>query len=694
MPPTDSFFNPKTLVFAGPVFLGAFLLFQIQPLISKYILPWFGSSASVWTAAMIFFQTALFLGYAYAHASVRYLRPRFQIILHSSLILAALLLLPIIPSPDWKPASGDGDPTLRIFLLLIVSAGLPYFILSSTSPLLQHWFNKTGAGAYPYRLYSLSNAASLLALTSYPLFFEPLMTLKTQAVFWSAGFAVFAAAKLAVMAKVWKSPLNPAAEALPRETPAGTGPLSWKTKLFWLWTATTASLLMLAVTNDVTQDFAPIPFLWILFLGIYLISFIVVFQNSEWYSEKRRGYITSFIILLLFLTLGLHFGIPIGYLIFFFSFLLFTASMICHGELALSKPEPRRLTSFYLFISAGGALGGLFSGLIAPLIFKGYFEIYIGIFLVIAIIAVLFYRDYGWGAIYFQRRPARMIILTTSLIFSALLIAFDLKSYFDVPLFTTRNFYGALSILEYDRDDPSLRSYILLNGITQHGSQFLDSEKRRLPVSYFAKDSGIGLVMTALEKRQDLKIGVIGLGAGTIAAYGKKDDSVIFYEINPQVKEIAEKYFTYLADSAAKVEVAMGDARLSLENEEPRNFDVFIIDAFNSDAIPFHLLTKEAMEVYWRHLKPDGVIAFHISNRYFDFEKPILRLADYFGLETTVIYKKTRSAESLPSNWIIASKNKELLNADSIKKAAQTKTENTAKISLWTDDYVNFLQAF
>src|SRR5579871_4062540 len=626
------------MLFAATIFISAFLLFEVQPLIARIILPWFGGSAAVWTACMLFFQALLVGGYLYAYGVVR-LGGRRQTLAHLLVLAAAVATLPILPSPHWKPTEA-GDPTVRILLLLGATVGLPYFVLASTSPLVQSWFARLRPGASPYRLFALSNFGSLLPLISYPLGVEPVFPVRSQGRFWAAGFLLFA---LLMAALGWRSRTVPPQRDDLSSPPAGgadgpalaagraapTGPRAGDYVL-WVLLPACASILLLAYTTHLTQNIAPIPFLWVLPLVLYLLSFIVCFDHPRWY--RRDVFLPllglSFASVCVTLARGhMHQALPI--LVSLYCGTLFVACMVCHGELSRMKPDPRFLTAYYVAIAAGGALGGLFVSLIAPAVFTDLYELPIGMVATLAVAAqALAYetrRTAAVGALALAggpsvglpsvRRRVAGLPFVCALFAGVLAVAlwkiYAMRS--QDAIVSARNFYAALHIEEDGEGEERYR--LLTHGTITHGKQFLQADRRDWPTSYYGEDSGVGLAIA--ERRSAggaLTIGMIGLGAGTLVSYGRAGDTVHIYEINPLVRRIAERYFTYLTDSRAKLVFSMGDARLSLENEPPQRFDVLAVDAFSSDAIPVHLLTLEAFATYFRHMKPDGILAVHISN--------------------------------------------------------------------------------
>lgn len=676
--------------YATTIFLSAFLLFQVQPLIGKYILPWFGGSPAVWTTCMLVFQVLLFGGYAYAHLTTRCLKPLHQAYLHLALLVMALATLPVTPDPSWKPTNSDW-PAMKIILLTVSCVGLPYFILSSTGPLIQGWFSRTHDGQSPYRLYSLSNLGSLLALISYPFVVEPTWSTATQSMLWSGlfvGFALLCGASATVM---WRF-ANPAAaaETVDGETDDSSAIRpTWGLIGLWFGLAMTASVMLLATTNQVCLDVAVIPFLWVVPLALYLMTFILCFDSDRWYSRKFHVLaagesLAAVCYLFMWGAAGPSLLLQvIGY----FSALFFCC-MVCHGELVALKPAPRHLTTFYLTISAGGAAGGLFVGLLAPLLFVSYYELHLGILgFCLLYLTVLVREDQkiklpmpAWlqGAAVVAVLVGAVAVLTQSGRHAAGSMA------------ASRNFYGILRV----EQKPGARSeesvVELVHGRIVHGIQFVSPEKRRLPTAYYADVSGVGQALKGYRPGQAKHVGVVGLGIGTLSAYGQPGDRYRMYEINPEVIAMAEQHFTFLRDCRAEVRLVTGDARLALEFEEPQHFDIFVLDAFSGDSIPVHLLTKEAMAVYLKHLNQDGLIACHCSNLHFDLRAVIAGLAKEYGLAHVVRRSLADPATAArDALWVLLARRPEVLT-ESVGTGSNY--ESTREPILWTDDRSNLLE--
>ena len=701
------------LAYALTIFLSAFLLFQVQLVIAKYILPWFGGTPAVWSACMLFFQVALLAGYAYAHLVVRRLGARRQAPLHVAVIAASICLLagqfllwrsPLLPPAGWKP-DGSALPVLRILGLLLVSVGLPFFALSATSPLLQAWFGRTHPGRSPYRLYALSNAGSMLGLLSYPFLVEPALALTAQAWAWAGCYAVFVfgCAWCAIRSATAEGPA-PADGAAPNEGDSGS-PARGR-RLLWFALAACASVLLLATTNQMSEEIAVAPFLWVLPLSLYLLSFIVCFAGERGYSRTLFVCAAVVAIVLTGCTmLRAVENVSMVMYIWVASFAFFVCCMICHGELARLKPSSRHLTSFYLTVAAGGAAGGAFVALIAPVVFTGLWELQLGHFGCAVLLLLVMLRDRGSRFNGRWRLPWRTAAVTVLTVLGAAQ-ALQIREYRRSIVSVRRNFYGILSVKEEHAGDPQLRQYLLYHARTLHGYQYVDPARSRLPTAYFTENSGAGLAIRhhplRARARSKMRMGMVGLGTGTLAAYGRQGDYIRFYEINPAVIGLAAgdgARFTFLRDSAARIDVVTGDARISLERElgqtGPQRFDVFVLDAFSGDAIPLHLLTREAFGTYLAHLAPDGVLAVHISNRYFDLRPVIWRLAREFGLHSAAV-DSAGGEHAIEARWMLLTRDAALIAAlaklDLPTASVATAAEAGAPSPLWTDDYSNLLQ--
>jgi hypothetical protein len=675
------------------IFLGSFLLFQLQPLVGRSILPWFGGGPAVWATCMVFFQVGLLAGYSYAHAISTLTRKR-QAYLHGGLLIAATLLLPVSPSAAiWKPAPGS-PPVLTILLLLVTTAGLPYVALCASAPLVQHWFLRDCPERSPYRLYSLSNCASLLALASYPFVVEPLLSLRHQAAVWSWGFGLYsltcvACALRPVLSGAPHPATNPDVHTPDREW-GTTKPMFTPGDLaFWLLLSACGSALLLATTNQLCQEVAVIPFLWVAPLALYLLSFVICFRNDQGYDRLRWGILLAGLLIpaCSVFILGARVALPLQIIVYLAA--LFAGCMVCHGELVRSRPHPARLTVFYLALSAGGAIGGMFVALAAPALFSDFCEYPVVWWITCLAVVAAWHR----GSL-FSVAPRWLTPLVGCGI--ALLVLTTLRSLLSYSPYTemaTRNFYGVLRVIKYQERAGEIRT--LMHGAITHGIQFTDPGRRRLATSYYSPESGVGLALLLHPRRLTrlpLRVGVIGLGTGTVAAYGLPGDVFRFYEIDPAVITIARERFSYLSDSAARIETANGDARLMLEAElasgRPQRFDVMVVDAFTSDTIPIHLLTRECFAVYGRHLCPDGIIAVNVTNRFLNLPPLIRTLGELDGFSVASVNSSADSKNGFfKADWVLLTRNKRFLNNTTLRNRFVTLPPATVRP--WTDDYAS-----
>lgn len=669
------------LLHAATIFLSAFLLFLVQPVIAKQILPWFGGAAAVWAISLVFFQSVLLFGYAYADWTTRRLSPRRQAWLHFALLVLSLATLPIIPDTYWKPGEATGgEPAVRILGLLGATIGVPYFLLSTTSPLVQAWFWQRFRHAVPYRLFALSNLASLLALLSYPVLVEPFLPLAVQSWSWSAAYGVFVAlcAVTALASTRGAAPAGAPAAAAAAASPAEPPP-SIGDRLLWIALAATGSSLLLAVTNHLTQNIASVPFLWVAPLSIYLITFILCFDHPRWY---RRGVFLVLTAVLLPVMAWYSDSLDLWTAAPLYALGLFAGCMFCHGELTLLKPRPRYLTTFYLMVSIGGALGALLIAIAAPYLLSGYYELAITL---IACAVLLYFRTltHRWWV-----ASGSLAVVTATAAFAAV----NLTDYLSDTRVIMRNFYGVVRTRDYPTPVP-FRA--LFQGGINHGGQLLEAADRNRPSSYFGPSSGYGRTFASLPDAPR-RVGVIGLGAGALAAYARPGDVFRFYEINPQVAAVAVREFTFLTDSPAAMEIILGDGRLSLEREADQRYDLLAIDAFSGDSIPMHLITREAMAIYVRHLKPGGAIVFQATNRFVDIAPVVERLAAEFGM-TAVLISDAPESDVGADYWIsgtdqiVVTRNAQLLAAEPIRAVAEPLVPQP-HFRIWTDDFYNLLR--
>jgi hypothetical protein len=700
------------LLFAATIGVGACLLFQVQFILGKQILPWFGGAPQVWTTCMLFFQLLLLLGYAYAHLLGGLADPRRQRNIHlAALGLATVLLLirllvwpsPITPADTWKPGPGD-SPAPAILGLLLFTIGPPFLVLASTGPLLQSWYARCFPGASPYRLYALSNLGSLLGLLSYPFVLEPLLPLAGQGWVWSAGFLVFVLGCGAAALLVGREP------AAGRISPKGhvhtnSPPPTRASRLLWFGLAMVASVLLLAITSQISLEVAVIPFLWMLPLTLYLLSFVLCFEYERLYH--RGFWIPALLVGGAATAVIIRVGVEAPMLLQLAVYLLtlFFACMVCHGELVRRRPDPRHLTSFYLTVSAGGAAGGIFTGILAPALFLGLWELPLALFAACALALAcardsLTPRGLGKRDTFVLRHVADGLGLVYLLALAGVL-GYQTYDELDDHVVVSRGFFGVLRV-DTDTGESGELRYRLRHGRITHGIQFTDPDLARQPTTYYGPGSAIGLAIRYHQRRAHslpLRLGFVGLGTGTLASYAASGDSVRFYEIDPDMVALSSgtaPIFTYLRDCAGSVEVALGDARVNLEREADQGFDVLAIDAFSSDSIPVHLLTVEAVELYLRHLRgPDSILAIHISNRYLDLDPVVRAIAERLGLVTIRIDDPENNEMVYQSDWMLMVRDPAALAAPEILATpGQPPPDDAKPWPLWTDAYSNLMQVF
>lgn len=694
-------------LFAWSIFLGAFLLFQVQPLLGRYVLPWYGGSPAVWMTCMLFFQTMLLAGYLYAHLLTSRLRLRRQVVVHLTLMAVALIFLPPAPNAEfWKP-KGDASPVAGILLLLLCNIGLPGMLIAATSPLLQRWFADAFPGASPYRLYALSNVGSMLALLSYPFIFEPMLRLQSQSWLWSGAFVAYA---LVVAACGLGVSRRAAGEASASDAPLSTStePLPRGRALFWLLLSALGSAILLATSNQLCQEVMSVPFLWIAPLAVYLVTFIICFDRERWY---HRGVAAVLLAVAAFLACRLLYGgVNLGLLdqIIGYNAVLFAVCFACHGELVRAKPVPRHLTFFYLVVSAGGVVGGLFVAVLAPAIFAGYYEYELSLVLAFGLILVAWMKDdtarsriprivrLGAGPVWVALSLALAYLAGVWELQPALASQLGVPARFEFHDISTRNFYGVLKVTDRSSGEWAYRR--LQYGRIVHGFQFLDPAKLDWPTAYYGPGTGIDTAINRYPARTDaatdndaLRVGVVGLGVGTLLAWGRPGDVYRYYEINPDVFRIADDYFSFTSRTKAAYERVLGDGRIQLERElregGSQNFDILVVDAFSSDAIPLHLLTKECAQVYAAHLKPGGMLAFHLSNRYVDLLPVTRALGETLGMECVIMSTPHNERGSNDATWVVLTKNEAWLADPEVRSKRAIPSATAPKPILWTDDY-------
>ncbi len=688
-------------LFAVTILLSAFLLFLVQPIIAKQILPWFGGTSAVWTTCLLFFQVALLAGYSYAHLITRRLAPRRQSLLHIGLLLASLAFLPIIPSAAFKP-TGEEDAAVRILVLLAATIGLPYFLLSATGPLLQKWVAHRFPDKTVYRLFALSNFGSLIGLIAFPFAIEPFATSQVQSWLWSAAYATFV---LACAVTAWQARTRPLApHELPLPGTAGADPAAAPGAraaaeapaplqiALWLALAALGSVMLLAATSHITQNIASVPFLWVVPLALYLLTFVLAFEGrgGRGFYDTRWGTLAMLAAVVL-MGAGLTASnavLDIGLAVPLYCAGMFIACLFCHGELAARKPQPAHLTLFYLTLSAGGALGGLFVALLAPRVFPAYYELPLALFALAALSLLLAWTHRSLAGPWMASLTLTALVATGVTAYLGLGYAAFLRA--DV-IHMQRNFYGTLRVREAGAGDVRWRR--LVHGVILHGEQRTASDRRLEPGSYYARSSGIGLAIEARQQQGPVRLGFVGLGVGTLAAYGRAGDTVRFYELDPDVLRLARSHFTFLESTPATLDVVLGDARLSLERELKRQggrgYDVLAIDAFSSDSIPVHLITREAIELYARHIALDGLIAVHISNRFLDLQPVLANIAAATGLAVRhVADSPPADSDASSTDWVLLARDEAVLAQGRLAERAEPLAARP-DLSLWTDQFNN-----
>jgi len=672
------------LLYGIAVFLGAFLLFLVEPMAAKQLLPALGGSSAVWLTCLVFFQITLLLGYLYAHWLSRATFDGWPRHIYLALLAVAVVLLAAQIARPINLGQGASHPITTIFVALTLTIGLPFLVLASTSPLLQVLLVRSEGGRVPYRLFALSNTGSLLALIAYPTLVEPNLTLQLQRDLWFAGFVLYAVL-CAVLARQSRPTTDPMPSTEQTEAPAATDGTQPGKKWLWFLLPMAAAMQLSAVTGHLTVNIAAIPLLWMLPLAVYLLSFIVAFEFPALY---RRGLVVRLLVVML-ASLGYaisrtEVSLPIGVAILFFLAEAFIACLFCHAEAYALRPQrASEATLFYLLIAAGGAAGTFFIGILSPLIFSANYDLAIA-FLVTAVLASAVTWCDGW--------PQRLLWSTCS----ALLLFFAIMlhtAYSREAILEVRNFYGTLRVKQSNPAPLAFPVRMLLNGTIQHGTQIFAPELSRTPTTYYAEDSGIGIALRFCCNERTRNIGVVGLGAGTLAAYGKPGDRIRFYEINPLVRPIAENLFTYLRDSHAQISYVDGDARASLSREAPQGFDVLAIDAFSGDAIPLHLLTTEALALYKKHLAPNGILAFHVSNQYLDLAPEIALLADSASMQAQLVESSPDVVHgAFRSTWVLLTTSPSFFAQPEVAAVVQRVPANATRgLKPWTDDYSSLL---
>ena len=673
-------------MYATTLLVSAFLLFSVQPMIARLVLPFWGGGSGVWSVCLLFFQGALLLGYVYAHLLAQNLGVRVGALVHGALIVVAVALLVFGDMPG-AAANSALPPSAQLLWQLARHIAIPCILLSATAPLLQHWLaNKRGTSAY--RLYAVSNVGSLMGLLCYPLVVEPLLGLALQTSLWIWGYALLAVLSLAS-----------AALATPRATGAeSTPPTPVATRVLWLALSAAGVMLLLSVTTEITANLVPMPLLWVVPLALYLLTFIWCFGSERAYSRRRWLWLFSLTLLPTLWLPAIEPLVGVWPSVALSCAALFSGCMICHGELAKSKPATSALSLYYVFLAAGGVLGSLAINVLAPILFARNWDLATSLFVVLSLVGVgTIVSPPTRAASPLDPNAARRanVSLGAIAIWVIGLVAFAFIGTLPLRAQTgtiaaERSFYGALSVVDHTSGGQPRRS--LSHGRIRHGAQHR-GDKAQQPTLYFSTDSGIGRTLQHAAYDGPLHVGVVGLGAGTLASYGKGGDNFRFYELDPLVVAFAKRYFSFLSSSLAAISMVVGDGRRSLQQElsngGSNGFDLLIIDAFNADSVPTHLLTREAFQVYWQHLDTKGTLALNITNAFLDLAPVVLAHANELGAQTRVVVAKPSALSLSGSTWILVTNNSTLLEDPSFRTDALPKP--AARV--WTDDYSNILSA-
>ncbi len=724
-------------MFASTLFLSALLLFWVQPMFTKMVLPLLGGAPAVWNTAMLFFQAMLLAGYAYAHVSTRLLRFRWQAALHLVVLLGAVLTLPLGVADGWSPPS-DQTPVPWLIGLYAASVGLPFFAISATAPLLQRWFSHTGheTAGDPYFLYAASNIGSILALFAYPVVLEPTLTLAGQSWAWAIGYAALCMMIAACALKVFRGAGDfrvaevEAAPVAVMQPEAEAPVIGWRRRLHWIFLAFVPSSLLLGVTTHMTTDVAAAPFLWVIPLALYLLTFVITFARRPLLAHSRMLQIQP-----LFMIIGAAFfwaTNPIELLFPLHLVVFFVAAMVCHGELISRRPGAGQLTEFYFWMSVGGMLGGVFNALLAPALLNSVAEY--PLMLALACLArpwpkagMRVLRRFDWLApssvallllvsdvilgqavtsdsnvalvLLFLILPtlaflSRLRPAGLALAVGTLLVLGPIMMHHGETLASDRSFFGVYSVRVQQEGD----FHILMHGTTNHGGQYRDADRRRLPTAYYSRTGPVGRLFDALNAARPLRrVGVIGLGSGGLSCYRRDGQAWTYYEIDPAVTGLAQdlRYFHHLAECAPDARIVHGDARLSLMSEPEAHFDLLIGDAFSSDSIPVHLVTRQALVLYLDKLSPGGVFAINISNRNIDLEPVLAELTEQLGLSARISQfhptEEERANSVLRSTWVVITRPGRIGFLDGDPSWTELRREPGTRA--WTDDYSNIVGA-
>jgi spermidine synthase len=729
-------------LFTLTLFLSSALLFLVEPMFAKMVLPVLGSSPAVWNTSVLFFQAALLAGYAYAHGISTRLAPRHQAVLHTVLLGLALLILPVAIPAGWSPPT-EQSPVVWLLAVLVVGVGLPFFVLSSTAPLLQRWFARTGhrRAGDPYFLYRASNLGSALGLVAYPILVEPRLALGEQAEAWTLGYVGLVAMSVGCAVLMWRTAGSAAGRNEPHtQMPvvAGGAPyhVSGRQRLLWLALAAVPASLMLGVTTYLTSDISPIPLLWIIPLALYLLSFVVAFSPRAGAFLRLADRALPLAVLLTAMLMIVGASRPLSILITFHLATFFLAAVVCHSRLAASRPPAEGLTGFYLVVALGGALGGMFNAIVAPVIFNSLAEYPLVLVLALllrpqaphgsgkarrraidlavpvgaaAVVAVMHLVAGDGGSegvralligvipiafcLLFLRQRVRLGLALGAVFLSGSILASAQAN----VLYTNRTFFGIQRV----EVDVTGGYHLLMHGRINHGVQSLDAEQRDEPLAYFTRKGPLGQIVDSYRAAETVpRVGVVGLGTGSMACYREPGEEWTFYELDPEIERIARdpRLFTFLADCAPNADVVLGDARLSLARDSSERYGLLAVDAFSSDAIPVHLITREALDLYLDRLAEGGVLALHISNGYVDLEPVIANLAARAGLVATVRLHSDVSPDQFeagmfPSHWVALARDAEDL-APLLQDPRWSRLDADETTGVWTDDFSNLLAAF
>ena len=725
------------VLFASTLFSSALLMFVLQPLFGKLLLPLLGGTPAVWNSCMVFYQSVLFLGYLYAHLLGTRLKANNQIIVHLAVIALSFLALPVGLPENLIPPT-ESNPTFWLFSTLALAIGLPFFVLSTTAPLIQKWFSHVGhhTSHDPYFLYAASNTGSLVSLLSYPFLIEPNWGLNAQQSDWTLGYVALCVLIAVCGFALWKNYQMSNSETI--QTSTNAPPLSWKTQFYWGALAFVPSSLLLGLTNFISTDIASVPLLWIIPLTVYLLSFVIVF--SRWNDKSHLWFVRlQAIFLIPFVAYSFinPADLPYWMYLFFHVIAFFFAIMVCHGELAAQRPHSEHLTTYYLIMSFAGMLGGMFNTFVAPFVFNGIYEYPLMIIaalllrpslkklslpeigmqlidpiLLLIISAGIYFSvsnltDYFDGvvislcvltiAVYFLRQRVVAYAGLMGVIISAAMSLHHAESH---TLMQERTFFGVMAVREsvlIDEKGQPETYHELFHGTTKHGAQRLIATESKTPLTYYSRPSPMGQLFKTFDtQNENWNIGVVGLGAGALACYAKPSQTWTLYEIDPLVVDIAKNpvYFSYLNQCAPNAVSEIGDARLSIQNKPDGTFDLLMMDAFSSDAVPTHLLTREAIELYFKKLKPNGILAFHITNRHLLLKKVVSIHAEKMHLAALINEFKPQTDAPLivATDWVVLAKNPETLKPlQTSQIGSWQKMPLYFDMPAWTDDFTNIV---